>query len=90
MAGDIERRIAEVRDALHRANYRYYVLDKPEISDIEYDTLMRELVALERDHPLLVTGDSPTQRVGAPLDAAFAPGFPYRGGAVSARCGQRQ
>ena len=73
MVSEVERRIAEVRDALHRANYLYYVLDEPEISDNEYDTLMRELVALERDHPHLVTDDSPTQRVGAPLDTAFAP-----------------
>jgi DNA ligase (NAD+) len=73
MAGEVEHRVAEVRDALRRANYLYYVLDEPEISDIDYDTLMRELVALESDHPDLVTDDSPTQRVGAPLDDAFTP-----------------
>lgn len=70
---DIEPRVAEIRNALHRANHRYYVLDDPEISDAEYDGLMRELIALETAHPDLVTDDSPTQRVGTPLDDAFAP-----------------
>src|SRR5690606_30422032 len=46
-------------------NYRYHVLDDPQISDAEFDRLLRELVDLERDHPELVTPDSPTQRVGA-------------------------
>ncbi|MDJ0923063.1 MAG: NAD-dependent DNA ligase LigA [Acidimicrobiia bacterium] len=73
MTADIERRLAELREALHRANHRYYVLDDPEISDAEFDALLRELVALERDYPELITDDSPTQRVGAPLDTAFAP-----------------
>jgi len=73
MAGDVERRVEELRAALHRANHRYYVLDDPEIADIEYDTLTRELVALETEHPDLITVDSPTQRIGAPVDSAFAP-----------------
>lgn len=73
MPSDTEKRLTELLDALHRANHRYYVLDEPEISDAEYDTLMRELIALEADHPELVTIDSPTQRVGAPLDDAFSP-----------------
>ncbi len=73
MPGDIEARIRGLREALHRANHRYYVLDDPEISDIEYDELMRELLALEADHPDLVTPDSPSQRVGAPVGEAFAP-----------------
>jgi DNA ligase (NAD+) len=73
VAGEVELGLVELRDALHRANHRYYVLDDPEISDIEYDTLMRELVALEGEHPDLVTNDSPTQRIGAPLDSAFSP-----------------
>src|SRR5208283_493486 len=55
----------KLRDAIDRANYRYYVLDDPDISDPEYDQLMRRLEALERDHPELATPDSPTQRVGA-------------------------
>lgn len=73
MAGDIENRIEDLRTSLNRANHRYYVLDDPEISDIEYDTLMRELVSLEEQYPALVTADSPTQRIGAPLESAFAP-----------------
>jgi DNA ligase (NAD+) len=73
MATDPTVRIEELRDQLRHHNYRYYVLDDPEISDVEYDTLLRELLALEAEHPELVTPDSPTQRVGAPLSDAFAP-----------------
>jgi DNA ligase (NAD+) len=63
-------RIEELRKQIDRANYRYYVLDNPEISDAQYDELMRELEQLEEMHPELVTIDSPTQRVGAaPLEA---------------------
>jgi DNA ligase (NAD+) len=58
-------RAAELRRALDYHNYRYYVLDDPEIGDDEYDALLDELRALERDHPELVTPDSPTQRIGA-------------------------
>ncbi len=72
MAGDPEARVEFLRAALHRANHHYYVLDNPEISDIEYDELMRELVALEASHPDLVVQDSPTQRIGAPVGEAFA------------------
>jgi len=60
------RRAAELRREIEYHNYRYYVLDSPVISDAEYDALMRELQALERRYPELVTPDSPTQRVGAP------------------------
>ena len=73
LSTDIEHRVAELRNALNRANHRYYVLDDPEISDAEFDQLMRDLVTLETEHPHLVTEDSPTQRVGAPVDEAFAP-----------------
>ena len=70
---DAEARARALRERLEEANYKYHVLDEPEISDAEYDTLLRELVVLEQQHPELVTGDSPTQRVGpAPIDA-FAP-----------------
>src|SRR5947209_16337947 len=65
MAAAAERRAAELRRALEHHNYRYYVLDDPEIGDDEYDALIDELRALEREHPELVTPDSPTQRVGA-------------------------
>jgi DNA ligase (NAD+) len=61
---DIQHRLERLRDQIRRHDYRYYVLDQPEISDAEYDGLMNELKALEREHPELVTPDSPTQRVG--------------------------
>ena len=60
-----EKRIEELRKLLHYHNYRYYVLDDPEISDAQYDRLLRELEELEARHPELITPDSPTQRVGA-------------------------
>jgi DNA ligase (NAD+) len=66
------RRVAELRRAIEEHNYRYYVLDDPAIPDAEYDALFRELRALEDAHPELVSGDSPTQRVGAAPAAAFA------------------
>ncbi|MHC4134275.1 MAG: NAD-dependent DNA ligase LigA [Planctomycetota bacterium] len=62
------KRHAELCEILEEANYRYYVLDQPTVSDAEYDDLLRELEELEKKHPELVTPDSPTQRVGsAPL-----------------------
>jgi DNA ligase (NAD+) len=62
-------RIDSLREQLHEANYQYYVLDAPTISDAEYDRLLVELQELEARHPELVTADSPTQRVGAaPLE----------------------
>ena len=63
---EVIRRVDRLRAALHRHNYRYYVLDDPEISDAEYDRMMQELIRLERDHPDLSSPDSPTLRVGAP------------------------
>jgi DNA ligase (NAD+) len=61
-----EQRIADLRRQIRRHDHLYYTKDRPEISDAEYDRLFRELVDLETAHPDLVTGDSPTQRVGAP------------------------
>ncbi|MGQ9779676.1 MAG: NAD-dependent DNA ligase LigA [Bacillota bacterium] len=62
------RRAAELRAEIERHNYLYYVLDRPEITDAEYDRLMRELLAIEEAYPDLQTPDSPTLRVGgAPL-----------------------
>ncbi|MEA3222876.1 MAG: NAD-dependent DNA ligase LigA [Thermodesulfobacteriota bacterium] len=64
------KRIKELRDLIEHHNYRYYVLDAPEISDGSYDQLMQELIQLEDEHPELITSTSPTQRVGgAPLKA---------------------
>src|ERR671916_756697 len=57
-------RIAALREQIRHHEERYYVHDAPEISDAEFDTLMDALKALEREHPDLVTVDSPTQRVG--------------------------
>ena len=67
----VARRIEELRQQVSYHNYRYYVLDSPEISDSEYDALMQELLRLEAEHPELVTADSPTQRVGAAPVEAF-------------------
>ncbi|HET8940976.1 MAG TPA: NAD-dependent DNA ligase LigA [Rudaea sp.] len=69
---DVRERAAQLRRLIDDANYRYHVLDEPEIPDAEYDRLMRELEALEAAHPELATPDSPTQRVGAPPSGAFA------------------
>jgi DNA ligase (NAD+) len=65
-------RASELRRQIERANFQYYVLDQPELSDLEYDRLFRELVELEREHPELRTPDSPTQRVGAPPQSQLA------------------
>ena len=62
----IIQKVDELRKALHRHNYRYYVLDDPEISDAEYDRMMKALQLLEENHPQLASSDSPTARVGAP------------------------
>jgi len=62
-------RLNELRTQLQYHNYRYYVLDDPEISDAQYDRLLRELEGLESRYPEMITPDSPTQRVGArPLE----------------------
>jgi DNA ligase (NAD+) len=64
-------RVAELRDLVDYHLYRYHVLDDPEISDEDFDSLWDELLALEREHPELQTPDSPTQRVGAPPSDKF-------------------
>ena len=68
----VETRIAALRDEIRGHLYRYHVLDDPTISDAEYDRLMRELRALEEQHPELLSPDSPTQRVGAPPASHFS------------------
>ena len=65
MAKNVEKEIAKLRDEIRYHEHRYYVLDDPEISDFEFDKLMRRLQELETQNPELVTPDSPTQRVGA-------------------------
>ena len=67
-----ERRAAELRSLLHQASYEYYVLDRPVLSDAEYDRLFRELQEIEKQHPELRTADSPTRRVGAEPASALA------------------
>jgi DNA ligase (NAD+) len=62
---DVERRAAELREQVAHHNYRYHVLDDPDVSDAEYDRLFDELKRIEDEHPELATPDSPTQRVGA-------------------------
>jgi len=60
----VSKQIDQLREQLRHHEYLYYVLDQPEISDAEYDAMMRELKKLEEAHPELITADSPTQRVG--------------------------
>ncbi|MGD8785172.1 MAG: NAD-dependent DNA ligase LigA [Thioalkalispiraceae bacterium] len=72
MAISDKERVEKLREEINYHNYRYYVLDNPEIPDSEYDRLLRELQALEEKHPELITADSPTQRVGAQPLSAFS------------------
>ena len=69
---DPKNRIAELTEILKEANYRYYVLDDPQIQDFEYDRLLRELEELEMAHPELAKEDSPTRRVGGEALSQFA------------------
>lgn len=66
-------RHTELCRLLHHHNYQYHVLDNPEITDADYDQLFRELLDLEREHPELVTSESPSQQVGAPPAEKFSP-----------------
>src|SRR3569623_411312 len=68
---NIARRAAALRERIHHHNYRYYALEDTDISDAEFDALMRELQDMEAQYPALVTPDSPTQRVGSTPLAAF-------------------
>jgi len=72
LSDEIEKRIKELRKNINYHNYRYYVEDKPEIDDFEYDAMYRELEGLESKRPDLVTPDSPTQRVGGKPLEGFA------------------
>src|SRR5262249_7634386 len=62
---EARERALHIRKEIERANYAYYVLDRPAMSDAEYDALFDELKKIEAEFPELVTSDSPTQRVGA-------------------------
>lgn len=68
----VRQRVERLRAEIERHNYRYYVLDDPEIPDAEYDRMLNELRGLEREHPSLVIPESPTQRVGGVPVAGFA------------------
>lgn len=67
----VQKQVAQLRKEIDEHNYRYYVLDDPEVTDAEYDRLMRELQLLEEKYPEIVTQDSPTQRVGATPLSSF-------------------
>src|ERR1700712_5504939 len=67
------KRAASLRGQIDDANHRYHALDAPAITDAQYDALRRELEALEREHPELLTPDSPTLRVGARAQGDFPP-----------------
>lgn len=69
---EAKKRVEELRRLINYHNWRYYVLNQPEITDAEYDALFRELQQLEEMFPELITPDSPTQRVGAPPAEEFA------------------
>jgi DNA ligase (NAD+) len=71
--GRMAARAEALRAQIEEANYRYYALDDPEITDAEFDVLLRELIELEQAHPELQTPDSPTQRIGAAASERFAP-----------------
>lgn len=66
-----EERALEITKLLERYNYEYYVLDNPSVPDSEYDRLMNELIAIEKEHPELITPLSPTQRVGGKVLSEF-------------------
>jgi DNA ligase (NAD+) len=71
MAESIQQKIEQLRAEINEHNYRYYVLDDPQVTDQHYDQLMRELQALESQHPEFITDDSPTQRVGGAATNQF-------------------
>src|SRR5581483_7334287 len=68
---NVTEEIEELREQLRHHEHLYYVLDQPEISDAEYDRLMRRLEELESQYPDLITQDSPTQRVGGKAREGF-------------------
>ncbi len=68
---EVARRARELRELIENHNYRYYVLDDPQVSDAQFDALMRELQQIELEHPELADADSPTQRVGGQASREF-------------------
>ena len=68
---NIKQKIDDLREKLNSSNHKYYVLEQPDITDQEYDSMMRELIDLEQDNPELITPDSPTQRIGSNPSSTF-------------------
>jgi len=73
MASSVEKKIDLLREKIREHDYKYYILARPTISDQEYDKLLKDLEALEKEHPELITPDSPTQRVSSDLTKEFNP-----------------
>ena len=65
--------LTELREKIEYHNYRYYILDDPEVSDAEYDLLLQRLLHIENKYPELIVPESPSQRVGAPIEGGFIP-----------------
>ncbi len=70
---DVIKKTKKLREEINYHNYRYYVLNQPVISDYEYDMLIKELIEIEKNYPELITGDSPTQRIGGKPSEGFPP-----------------
>jgi DNA ligase (NAD+) len=73
MTSTEKKRLLELRSQIRRADYEYYVLDQPRLGDVEYDRLFDELLDIEARHPEWLTPDSPSQRIGHPIDSTFQP-----------------
>ena len=70
---EAKEKIERLRHEIEYHSHRYYVMDEPEISDFEYDSLQRELRSIESEYPQLLKADSPTQRVGGSAQTLFSP-----------------
>src|SRR5438045_2678113 len=73
MGQSVEQRIKKLRDEINHHNYLYYAQSRPQISDREFDRLLAELIELEKEHPELITPDSPSQRVGGDVQSELRP-----------------
>ncbi|MFB8831710.1 hypothetical protein ACE0DR_26105 [Azotobacter sp. CWF10] len=83
-------RAEDLRRQIAQASRAYHELDAPEIADVDYDRMVRELEALEREHPELARADSPTQQVGARPSGRLRRGAPCGADAVAVQCVQRR
>jgi len=73
MAQSVEQRIKKLRDEINQHNYLYYIESRPSINDRDFDRLLSELIELEKQHPELITADSPSQRVGGDVQGELRP-----------------